>query len=252
MSSTDPQSLRIAALNLRQGGGPRAAAIAGALGALNPDVVILSEAYPTDGTQRVLDLLAADGLVHQATADADNIRVASAVAIASRRPLADVHQPLAGANRQRVLEARVDDLLIAGVYFPLGKPKVAFWRDEFLPYAATRLETGAVLIGDWNSGSHHVDEDGATLNGAAEFEAMTTMGWTDAWRSLHPEVREFTWYSRPWWNGFRLDHAFVAPALLPRLLDARYAHGTRPDEAGGVVRVSDHSAIIVELASAAE
>lgn len=247
MSSTDPKTLRIAALNLRQGGAPRAAAIAAALNALGPDVVVLSEAYPTGGRQRVLDFLAADGLVHQATADADNLRVASAVAIASRKPLADVHQPIIGTNRQRVLEARVDDVLITGVYFPLGKPKVAFWRDEFLPYAASRLQTGGALIGDWNSGSHYVDEAGATLFGAVEFEAMTTMGWTDAWRSLNPEGREFTWYSRPWWNGFRLDHAFLAPSLAARLRDARYQHGTRPHGAGIAVSVSDHSATIVDL-----
>ena len=141
-----------------------------------------------------------------------------------------------------MLEVDVAGLTLGAVYFPLGKPKVAFWRDEFLPYAASRIERPCVLIGDWNSGRHYLDEAGATLYGAAEFEAMTGAGWTDAWRSLRPDAREYTWYSN-YGNGFRLDHAFLSPSLAPRLVSSTYRHETR---AHGV---TDHSALVVELAA---
>ena len=41
-------------------------------------------------------------------------------------------------------------------------------------------------------------------------------------------------------NGFRLDHAFVTPALLPSVGRCWYSHGER--EAG----ISDHSILMVE------
>jgi exonuclease III len=239
--STDV-AFRLVALNARGGGGRRAASIAAALAAHAPDVVVIGEAYP-DGPkgQRLRDALAEVGLHEQAVAASDSPDVPNGVLLASRRPLAEARQPLAaGPNRQRILEARVDGLLISAAYFPLGRPKVAFWRDEFLPYAASRLDEAVVMAGDWNSGSHYLDERGATLYAAAEFASLAASGWHDAWRSLHADGREYSWYSNRG-NGFRLDHAFVSPTLCPRLLGARYDHTTRE------TKVSDHSALVVEL-----
>ena len=182
------------------------------------------------------------GFVHQLTADGDAPQDARAVAIASRHPFDEARQPItAGPNRQRLLEVRVGDVLVGGAYFPLKKPKVAFWRDEFLPYAESRLDEPAILIGDWNSGQPYRDEAGATLYAVREFSRLSEMGWVDAWRSRNPDGREFTWYSKPYGNGFRLDHAFLSPSLAPRLLDVRYDHSTR--ESG----TSDHSALVVDL-----
>jgi len=42
-------------------------------------------------------------------------------------------------------------------------------------------------------------------------------------------------------NGFRLDHAFATPSLLPRVPGCRYSHRER--EAG----ISDHSIVVVEI-----
>lgn len=240
--STDG-TLRIVALNLRSGGAPRAGALAAALAAHGPDIVVLGEAYAAGHAQVVLDALRGVGLGHRLTAEGDTPLVPSAVAIASRTALEGTRQPLpAGPNRQRLLEARVGDVLVGGAYFPLKRPKVDFWREEFLPYAESRVSEAAVLLGDWNSGRPYLDEAGATLYAAREFAALSEMGWVDAWRSTHQDGREFTWYSAPpHRNGFRIDHAFVSPSLAPRLLGARYDHTTRE---GGA---TDHSALVVDL-----
>lgn len=70
-------------------------------------------------------------------------------------------------------------------------------------------------------------------------------GWTDVWRGRHPGVREWSWV-QPWGRhvGYRLDHALVSPALLPRVADVRYSHAER--ESG----VSDHSSLLLELTDA--
>lgn len=235
-------AMRIVALNVQHGGGRRTAAIVDALAAYRADVVVLSEFRPTSRGQGLLEKLAGLGLSQHACGASLDPAHRNTVAIASRFAIDDPRTPIIDSlNVHRVLEARIGGVLVAGVYFPLGGPKVAFWRNEFLPYARERLAEPALLIGDWNSGSHYLDEAGATLDGAAEFEAMSTMGWCDAWRSLNPDGREYTWYSSPHNNGFRLDHAFLSPSLTPRLLWAQYAHEIRRRG------VTDHSALVVDL-----
>ena len=75
----------------------------------------------------------------------------------------------------------------------------------------------------------------------SRFDCLLASGWTDAWRALHPDVREFTWYNRRSGNGFRIDHALLSPVLVPRLLTAEHLHGTRTSGA------TDHSGLLVEL-----
>ncbi|HEY5434997.1 MAG TPA: hypothetical protein VIK13_07175, partial [Candidatus Limnocylindrales bacterium] len=65
-------SLRIVALNVRSGGASRAKAIATALAAHEPDIVVVGEAYPLGRRGEVLgDALAAIGLHSQAGAHSD-------------------------------------------------------------------------------------------------------------------------------------------------------------------------------------
>lgn len=236
--------MRVVALNIQHGGGRRTRAIADAILAAEPDVVVLSEFHASPTGSRLLEQLAAAGLTEHAHGEPAATDYPNSVGVASRLALTNARFPLAAssANRQRILEVDVGGLTLGAVYFPLGKPMVAFWREEFLPYAASRIEQPCLLVGDWNSGLHHLDETGATLHGAAEFGTMTNTGWVDGWRRLHRDGREYTWYST-FGNGFRLDHAFLSPSLAPRLLSSVYRHETR---ASGV---SDHSALIVELAA---
>lgn len=236
--------MRVVALNIQHGGGRRTRAIADAILAAEPDVVVLSEFHASPTGSRLLEQLAGAGLTEHVHGEPAATDYPNTVAVASRLPLANARFPLAvcSANRKRVLDVDVAGLTLGAVYFPLGKPKVAFWRDEFLPYAASRIDRPSLLIGDWNSGRHHIDEDRATLDGAAEFEAMTDTGWIDGWRSLRPDEREFTWYSNHG-HGFRLDHAFLSPSLAPRLVSSVYRHETRTRG------VTDHSALVVELAT---
>jgi len=104
------------------------------------------------------------------------------------------------------------------------------------------------MAGDWNTGAQGIDETRKSYVCSEQFLALSAMGWTDLWRHHNPGPTEWTWYSTRKGgdraNGFRLDHAFATPPLLPRVISCRYSHRERD------ARVSNHSLVVVEIASA--
>jgi exodeoxyribonuclease III len=72
---------------------------------------------------------------------------------------------------------------------------------------------------------------------------MGGAGFVEAWRHHHPEEREFSWYRHDG-SGFRIDHAFVSPPLLPRVAGCHYSHEAR------LACASDHSLLILDIADA--
>jgi hypothetical protein len=78
-----------------------------------------------------------------------------------------------------------------------------------------------------------LDETGRTFICAEHFGRLSTLGWTDVWRHDHPGITAYTWYSKlkggARGNGFRLDHAFATPCLVPRITSCRYSHVERCD-----------------------
>jgi len=74
------------------------------------------------------------------------------------------------------------------------------------------------------------------------------MGWADAFRRVHGQRETHTWYSPNAGNGYRLDQAFVNRALLPTLTRFRYAWGSHRDAPRRRDALSDHAAMIIDLA----
>ena len=64
---------------------------------------------------------------------------------------------------------------------------------------------------------------------------------------MHPGTLDYSWKpfridrSYEGRSGWRIDKAFVSPALLPKVRSAEYDHGFRTE------RLTDHSALIVDL-----
>jgi hypothetical protein len=83
-------------------------------------------------------------------------------------------------------------------------------------------------------------KEGKSFVCAEHFTRLSELGWTDLWRHFNPGATEWTWRSHQG-NGFRVDHAFASPALLPRVRACRYSHVERE------ARISDHSIVIVEM-----
>lgn len=180
--------LRVVALNVQSGGGPRARQLADAIAAHDPDLAVVSEAYPKgERGWRLAEAMARVGLRHSAVAISDSPSVASSVAIYSRAEVEAIAQPIAsGPNCQRVLGVYVGGVQVVGAYFPLKPLHAPFWRDEFLPYAKGLLGADALLLGDWNTGARDGDAESVMAYGYEEFAALSAMGWADAWRARNP------------------------------------------------------------------
>jgi hypothetical protein len=129
-----------------------------------------------------------------------------------------------------------------GVYFPQQKAKAGVF-DFFLNGVPSVHAGPQLVVGDFNTGLHRVDEMGATFHCADKMQAMTSGGYIDCWRSRNPDARAFTWYSSAR-NGFRIDHAFANAAVDSRIRKIAYDH--TPREAA----CTDHSALVVEVGSA--
>jgi exonuclease III len=137
---------------------------------------------------------------------------------------------------------QLGDLLVIAVYFANLRAKRSLF-DYLLALPQVGSDSPCVILGDFNTGCHHIDEPGTILHWADKLEAMSTRGWIDLWRRTHgPDAREFTWVSHVG-NGFRLDHAFANPAAAALLDRCDYDHRTRP-------AISDHSALHLRLENA--
>jgi exonuclease III len=109
-----------------------------------------------------------------------------------------------------------------------------------LEHANEFLSDIGLIIGDINTGKHHLDEQGASFYGAEYLDKLEEVGFIDSWRIRNSEKREFSWYSNKG-NGFRLDHVFSTPGCDSRISNIYYSHHEREE------KVSDHSAMIVDL-----
>jgi exodeoxyribonuclease-3 len=232
-------ALRLLAWNIRQGGGSRLPAIAATLARHEADVLVISEFRGGDSAARLRAALAALGYRHMTALTPPPGR--NGVLIAARHPFDD-----GGALSEalpepcRIVRAYFGAIRVYGIYMPNLLKKVPYWEALIAAFAAEPLGAEALAIGDFNTCRAYVDEAGAIDPCAHYLDAVAAVGFCDLWRQRHPKGREFSWYSTRG-NGFRIDHAFLSPALAARAGDVRYSHDER---VGGL---SDHSALLLDL-----
>jgi exonuclease III len=242
--------MRIVFWNICAGGGVRAARIAARLVAWAPDVAALCEYRSTPPSLAVAAALAGSGLAHQCTTATGT---GNGLLLASRWPLRRVRGRSEPSEPGRWLLADV----AAPAPFTAGvmhvPNRVTGRKDVFYAEVLgmiTRWRRGpAVLLGDTNSGRPDLDEEVPVFGPreVAWLDAIERLGWVDAFRSLRPRGRVYTWYSPNGRNGFRLDQAFVNRALQPRLQSLVYDWGARRRPIGGGHALSDHAALVLDL-----
>lgn len=237
--------------------------ILGWLQATKPDIVLLQEikcqdaAFPTEAVGDLGYNVAVHGQ-----------KSYNGVAILSLRPLEDVTRGLPGdpADEQaRYIEASVDGLRVASIYLPNGNPigteKFAYklaWMERLRTHAASLLEQdeAVVLGGDYNVIPEPIDchDPNAWLDDALfqpesrrAFRALLHLGFTEAFRALHPEERAYSFwdYQRGAFqldHGIRIDHLLLSPQAADRLVGC-----TIDKEPRRQPKASDHTPVVVEL-----
>jgi exodeoxyribonuclease III len=180
--------------------------------------------------------------------DASTRKGYSGVAIYSRGEPDEVRTALGWApfdDEGRYIEARFGNLSVVSFYIPSGssgelrqgfKFEVMDW---LRPVLDGWLASGRdyVLCGDWNivrsardirnwksnqKNSGCLPPEREWLNGLCGDGDAPSGGWVDAYRALHPEGEDYTWWSnrggaRANNVGWRIDYQFVTPSLRERL-----------------------------------
>jgi exodeoxyribonuclease III len=160
--------------------------------------------------------------------------------IAARRRFRH-HGPLGAElpEPHRIVAVELRGIRLCGVYMPNLLAKVPYW-EALIAALAAEPDGAALAIGDFNCCRPYVDEPGAIDRTAHFIDKIEAIGFCDLWRRRNPDGREFSWYSHRG-NGFRIDHAFLSPALAARAGPIRYSHAER------LAGLSDHSPLILDL-----
>ena len=244
---------RIVSWNIRAGGGRRAEEIADAILSLAPDIAVLQEFRDTPPSAALRTRLVDAGMLYSWSTATPVTPAANGLLIASRLPGRAVIPRSRAAEPLRWKAVQIGELRLVAVHVP-NEHTGRKWPflESLLGLARAWRRYDAVIIGDTNSGRPAIDEESPVFGPryTGWFDRLDALGWRDAFRHLHPERREFTWYSPNGGNGFRLDEAFVSPRRVGPLrhVEHRWMQGLTVPERRDAL--SDHAALIVDFAPA--
>ena len=236
--------------------------VTGWLNTNTPDVLLLQE---LKGTDFPADVFKACGYESAAVTQ----KAYNGVAVLSRHPIETIQTTLAGDeadSHARFLEVTIGALRIVNIYLPNGNPvgtdKFFYkldWMDRLLRQMTAWKLSGepTVIGGDFNVIPEDIDchKPASWIHDAlfqpesrSRYRAMLELGYTDAFRSLHPDEKgQFTFwdYFRKAFEtnrGIRIDHFLLSPSLAGRLESCEIDRGPRAQP-----KPSDHTPIIVTL-----
>ncbi len=230
-----------------------------------PDVALLQEIKTVDDAFPRLEI---EDLGYNV--ETHGQKTYNGVAILSKRPIEDVQRGLPGDAEDaqaRYIEATVGAVRVASIYLPNGNPvdsdKYAYklaWLDRLIAHARDTLlptEMPVVLGGDYNviPDARDVHDPATWADDAlfrpesrARFRTLLNLGMTEAWRALHDEAGQFSFwdYQGGAWQkdeGVRIDHLVLSPQATDLLRDCQIDRKPRGRE-----KASDHTPVWVELA----
>ena len=233
------------------------------LDAAQPDVVLLQETKSTDETFPALEIEAAgyNLAIH-------GQKSYNGVAIAAKFLLSDVRRGLPGDDddaQARYIEAWVEGdqggVRVASIYLPNGNPvdsdKFGYklgWMDRLIAHAAATLPAEEPVLwgGDYNilrddrdcyAPEKFAGDALARPESRARFRALMNLGLTEAWRTLHGDAQEYSYwdYQRGAWakdNGLRIDHFLMSPQATDLLAECEIDRTPR-----GAEKASDHTPV---------
>ena len=228
----------------------------------HPDVILLQETKCVDGEFPRLEFESSGW--HLALRGQ---KTYNGVAVLSRLPIVEEVRSLDGDDGEaRYIEAKLaNGLRVASIYVPMGQStesdrfpfKLAF-LDYVRERAAQLLETEEpfVLGGDYNVAPEEDDVfDVSAMTGQVlfhpeerlRFRRLLFLGLTDAFRALHAEPHQFSWwdYRGGAWQrdlGLRIDHLLLSPQAADRLVASGIDRSPRAQD-----KCSDHTPVWCEI-----
>ena len=233
--------MKILSLNIRQGGGPRAKSILREIEQVAEcDIIVLTEIRNNQNLPYFKSVL--DYLGYTSQFDTSGEPLLNGVLVACKKKCEFHVYDTLGKDSHRLIRISMGGMKIFACYFDQGNAKKPLFH--FLLKELPKHKK-AILCGDINTGKRKIDQVAATFYCYKQFEQLETSAkLTDAWRAIHGDKREYSWYSnKPHCNGFRIDHFFVSAQLKPRIKDCYYNHSIRERKE----KVSDHSMMVLEL-----
>lgn len=230
---------RIATLNIRHGGTKSADALAARLLGYNADILVVTEFRANATGERLIARL--EGASYDTSHPGVGPK-ANTVLIAARGGIERSWAFSESLDPRHQWCAEIDGASVCGVYMPQNIAKLPYWDALISDAGPAGID---LLIGDFNTGTNDLDKDprGAKFIGPEMPGRLTASGYTDIWRSLRPDVREYSWFSRPGDNGFRLDYIYAAPDVAQRIGFCAFDHTPRlsgeTDHSGLVAMVDD-------------
>ena len=216
--------------------------IAGEIFSHEPDVIALQEYQPGGTGVQFLKSLEAGGYVFQIVNPFQRGFCSALLASSPMRPLG-LPKGLPQQNWSSYwVEASCGVIGLSCIHVPVPRYREqldAYWQ-ALMGHCEGLRDHAHLIVGDFNTTRHHIDESGTTVPGDPWLRAMEELGWREAWRTCNSNLREYSWVSKAG-RGFRVDQAWLSPRAANYLTDAQMHHA--PREAG----LSDHSALTVDL-----
>lgn len=254
--------MRLLNWNIGHGGGTRIPAICRHIEHVSPELLALTE-FQTRNESSLRAHFEQLGYPFIATSNPPGNR--NGILVASKRQLESWgSEYVPDTDSERWLSVRLEDLDldVLALHIP-GAPdnkfedgygisgarrKELFW-EAVLRYAHDHRDRRAVIMGDFNTGLR-IDAEGAMFKKSHFMVNLINAGFVDAFRHLHPQARQYTWYSKRKdkitgrsedLNGFRLDYIFVSSALKSAIVGAEILQ--EPRKAGA----SDHASVVANI-----
>jgi len=230
--------MKIATWNIRHGGGKRVKDIVGVIRSYSEvDVFIITEFRNNNNKDAIIKALNEVGFTCIQTTNSES-KVNSVLIAAKFDYDVQLFDEL-GEHKQRVIKLKTPYISIYGCYFPQKKLKSIIF-EFILKEIKSNPKENILVVGDFNTGKHYLDENGATFYCSEYFDKIEKAGLTDAWRLINGSKKEFSWFSNAG-NGFRIDHFFVSNSIKGRVIKCQYDHSLREN------KVSDHSLMTLQL-----
>jgi exonuclease III len=233
------QTVRVATQNIQWGGtAGRLKRLIPIVASFDADVVVVTEYKAGTLGEELKDLLAQAGYRYFYSSELPSKSLGVAVGTRERGVRVDFPVP-ATTEPWRSIGLSIGGLDVFGFYFPFEDAKPLFW-DWLLENAKVLARSNAILIGDFNTGKHILDETGRTFECSEKHEALEALGFVDVWRAAYPKGRDYTWYSSHR-NGFRLDYLWASPSMIPCIKRVWHEHEPR------LTASTDHSALVADI-----